>query len=283
MKLLLIGCLTFLSTPIWAYIPSYRMILSRTADNHGNGIYKITQNIHLRNQNKDFSLRESWIIYGAKKMRLTVTGTGTLTGQIQRTYIYNDNKRYFIDSNGQKRMSALPADWFEHFFHFRYSKKMHPLLVKNKIVPQSYDFEEPKISKPEDVSNTPESFTRLTRIDGSIAYGIGPTSFSNQLMPGLWIEQDTFLIQKLRLPSKTEIVAKNYEKFKRSLWLPRQREIRWNNHTAKIILINTQAISSSSKNQAKVHHSSLNASTDGTLRNLPISISEVAEFYDRFR
>ncbi|OFZ19385.1 MAG: hypothetical protein A2Z20_02035 [Bdellovibrionales bacterium RBG_16_40_8] len=218
-------------------------------------------------------------------MRLEVTGRRQLKDRVRLTYVYQNNRRYGIDENGVKRVEKTSDDFFEPYFHFRFSKNIKPMLVSQNIAPaislrsESHRYSENK-PRPD-----PDAYTRLSRVGGTIAYAIGsPTpSSSTDLYPGIWIEQDHFVIRKLRLLSQLEISANQYKSYSNDLWLPYNRSIRWSGNTAKIQINSATPVAASPKVKTLLQSESLNF---GENPNLSRQLSEdaiIKDFYSRLR
>ncbi|MCB0386812.1 MAG: hypothetical protein KDD43_15565, partial [Bdellovibrionales bacterium] len=109
-----------------AYIPDFKMIMSRTAENHGRGIYQIVQDVTLQEEPESLVVRETWYIKGENQMRLEVRGRKRLEGLVAMTFIYDGNRRFYVDPNGAKKVSRSSEDWFEPYFHFRFQKNIKP-------------------------------------------------------------------------------------------------------------------------------------------------------------
>jgi hypothetical protein len=129
-----------------------------------------------------------------------------------------------------------------------------------------------------DADNQPESFIRLSRSGGSIAYAIGTPTDEDSDLPGFWIEQDQFVLRKFRLPTKVEVTADKYSTYARGLMYPRTQVVHWGNNQVTI-----QTISVSSKSKETWAQFGQKAVTKmDALNNLPAA-SLVEEFYKRFR
>ena len=109
-----------------AYIPDFKMIMSRTAENHGRGYYKVVQDVTLQSEPKSLVVRETWYINSENQMRLEVKGKNRLESLVSITFIYDGNRRIYIDNHGTKRVSQPSDDWFEPYFHFRFQKNIKP-------------------------------------------------------------------------------------------------------------------------------------------------------------
>jgi hypothetical protein len=99
--------------------------------------------------------------------------------------------------------------------------------------------------------------------------------------PGMWIEQDQFVVRKLRLPTQVEMSANNYNQFAKGLSFPKSRTIRWGNHTVTIRTLSVSARPATVANMLQPTSLDRNMNWEG-LRALPAK-DIVTEFYTRFR
>jgi hypothetical protein len=128
----------------------------------------------------------------------------------------------------------------------------------------------------------PQMGLRLGRVGGVVNYAIGePTPVGAAPLPGLWIEQDQFLVRKVRFPDQVSVLADQYQHLELNLWLPKVRTVNWNSQLAQIHLINARSYPKSSPNQlALLNPKSLSE------RAVPLRLPEdpvLREFYSRFR
>ena len=82
-----------------------------------------------------------------------------------------------------------------------------------------------------------EPFVRLARSGGTINYAFGSiaTGEAAHTHPrGLWIEQDQFVLRKIRFHSGAELSAERYSNYSRGLDYPRKRTLQWENQTVNI-------------------------------------------------
>lgn len=219
----------------WGYIPDFRTILSRTADNHGQGLYEIDQDVIFRTPAEPIIIREVWTVDGSDLMRVQISGRGTMEGLIQLSLIYKNDRRHHMDAGNQIKSSPMPNDWFEPFFNFRNSKNLRSQLVALNILPGSALSHNHFRREKDKYTYNPSTFLRLSRTGGYVAYAFGtPSQDANNTQPGLWIEQDQFVVRKLRLPSKALIQAEEYSRYASSLWLAKRKLISWGNNLVEI-------------------------------------------------
>lgn len=284
MRILLGLVLGLMSVSAQAYIPDYHMILSRVAENNGRGSYEIEQEVVFPADPEPLRVKETWIIKGEDDMSVTFTGLGSLKGLIQGRVVYNRSEKFFI-VDGQLRKASLGEDWWQPFFHFRYSRNIKPKIVALKMAPAS-SLEARKLIKTDDkTSYSEQNFMRLSRTGGVVNYAIGtPTPVSSPVAtPGLWIEQDMFLVRKIRLPSQALITADDYSRYSRYQWLPKKTNVEWDQNQAQVFLTRVDALSSRDKRNQLLEPKSLTAKDHGApaykLPDHPV----LREFYQRFR
>lgn len=276
LKLLLV-----LLSPVFAYIPPTRMILQRTAENSGSGIYAIEQEVQFNNVHDSLFLRETWLVENDRTMRVTVSGTKDLKDQIKLQFIYAGGQRWSQNLNRESR--RISEEFIERYFNFRSTEHLAANLMQNKILPANAFAKKPLPKNLDTLKYEPDEFVRLSRTGGVANYAFGtPSPAEGTPTPGLWIEQDQFLIRKLRLPSQVEVTADNYIQYARGLNYPKVRTVRWGQNTVTIRLIGINARPAAA-NTNQFQPSSLDTSTklDGLL-NQPAR-EAVIEFYSRFR
>ena len=272
-----------------AYTPEFIMIMSRTAENHGHGMYKIVQDVTLQSEPNNLVVRETWYIKNENQMRLEVKGRNRLEGLVAITFIYDGNRRIYIDNHGTKKVSRPSDDWFEPYFHFRFQKNIKPRMVAAKMAPTTILEEDKKRSRkkvfdPEEPRKV-EPFVRLSRVGGVVAYAIGePTpSGSTEALPGLWIEQDQFQIRKVRFPSRAVVSANNYSRYANKLTLPGTQTIAWENRQVQIQVVSVKALPTTGKTLKILSEASLDFGKDPQLALKIPEIEAVTDFYKQFR
>lgn len=248
------------------------MVLQKTVENHGSGTYMIEQEVQFQNLNTPFALRETWVIDNDNQMRLLVSGLKEYKDSIRMSFIYSNGIKSFM-KNGVKYTQKISDDFFEKYFHFRKAEVFANSLIALKIVPASILVK--KMQKPADYQAEP--FIRLSRTGGVVNYALGTASQPDaaSLSPGLWIEQDQFLIRKIRLPSEVEISAEKHSLYSRGLYFPRRRTVKWADNNVQIQTINV------SSKPANLQFNLENTKLDG-LESM-VNKTVIEEFYKRFR
>ncbi|MGZ3795329.1 MAG: hypothetical protein ACXVB1_03140 [Pseudobdellovibrionaceae bacterium] len=273
--------LLLLFTPVFAYIPPTRMILQRTAENSGSGIYTIEQEVQFNNAQDSLFLRETWLIENDRTMRVTISGTKDLKDQIKMQFIYAGGQRWSLSGSRQSR--PLTEDFLERYFNFRATDHLINTLVSLKILPANAFAKKSLPKNVEGFKYEPEEFVRLSRVGGVPNYAFGtPSPVEGAGSPGFWIEQDQFLVRKFRLPSQVEVTADNYNQYARGLNYPKTRTIRWGQNTVTIRLIGVTALRGKTPaNLFQPNSSDISTKLEG-LNNQPAK-DAVLDFYSRFR
>lgn len=269
--------LSLLISTAFAYIPDYKTILSRTADNHGRGVYQIEQDVVFRSGVDTYIAKEIWTIKDENNMRLQVEGRGPLKGLLQMQVIYEGNQKYVVDANGSIKSSRIAEDWSEPLFSFRNSKNIRNKLVAQKVVPGESLRDANRIAGKPDSYAAP-SYMRLSRSGGAVNYAIGTPTAPNETTakPGLWIEQDQFNVRKVRFPSQLTVTADQYQRYDGGLMFPKSRSYTWGSQSAQAQVQDVRAV--------KPSNDTFVPSKMNTSMTLKIPDQEpIREFYLRYR
>lgn len=265
---------TLIVSMAWAAIPSGLVILQKTADNNGSGVYVIEDEVQFPNGQDNLILKETWYIESDSSMKLFVTGGRDLKDQVQMNFTYSGGNKY---SAGNQ--SKLGADFIEKYFHIRRGETFANDMIHMKIVPSAILTRRvPKTTK--DIEHVNEGYVRLARVGGVVAYAFGSPSApdTSELSPGFWIEQDQFVLRKFRLPDDVEVSAEKYTSYARNFWYPRTRTVHWGPNQVTIQTLSVQGRSKEAF--AKAPQKSI-YKLDG-LNGQPAQ-ALVQEFYQRFR
>jgi len=233
------------SNSAWAYIPPYSMIVSRTAENHGRGTYVIDQDVIYKSENENQIVHETWTVSDENHMRLTFQGLGSLKDVIKGTIVYENQTRVVKEGSGNKSQ-RLGEDWVEPFFYFRASKTMRNRLVQLKIAPPDSLREDVPLKSEGDPMYTPPPFIRLAKLNGMVTWAIEKTA-GVQDQPAIWIEQDQFVVSRLRTPSKDSVDAADYGKYENGFYAPRLRTYHWNDRSVTVQIKNIKSLGASAK------------------------------------
>lgn len=257
-----------------------RFVVNEWAKNSGSGAYLIEQDVLFPTAGEPLVLRETWWIENENSMRLQVTGTRDQKEQVKLQYIYTGSTRYGLLSSG-KVQKKIGDDFIEKYFHFRSQERLLNQLVQLKVLPSGV-LSKRLIRNIKEAEPRPEANIHLGRIGGTTSFVFGaPSPVEGGASPGFWVEQDTYYLKKLRLPSQVEVIAQNHILASKGMAFPKQRTVRWNSST-----VNIQTFNVASKSGLKSDFFSPQALEtvnrfDGI--DNPALKSIVEEFYLRFR
>jgi UTP--glucose-1-phosphate uridylyltransferase len=261
-----------------AFIPKAKFILDKTVENNGSGYYQIEQEVTFTKEQEQLTLKETWMVESDESMKLLVQGPKDNKDLLQMNLVFKQDQRLGADL-GIHASKKIDAEMFERWFHFRNTERFSKQLVEAKMISADV-FTPASIKTLKDINNDPDHNVRLSRTSGTIAYAIGAPTTASQEMPnpGLWIEQDFFLIRKLRLPSTAEITAEKYSPFARGLSFPRHRTVKWGPQTVTITVLSVVGRNKDSWNQFPTKL----ALKKDKLKESPFA-PIVEDFYERFR
>lgn len=260
-----------------AYIIPTKVILQKTIDNNGSGVYSIEQEVVFSMNGENIPVKETWLIENDRTMRLTAKG---FQNQLNIQFIYNGNTKYFLTN--QRMQMPAPDELIEKIFQFRNYDTLAQYLFQKKIIPQTGLNLNNTELKGKKTEYNPEDFIRLSRATGVVNYAIGVRPESvEQKNPGIWIEQDQFVVRKFRWPSGAEVIAQNFTEYGRRLHFPKERIVTWGDKQVTIKVINVAARTGSYAQMFQV--GSLDVKTNmETIKDKP-GYEMIKEFYSRFR
>lgn len=263
-----------------AYIPPSRMILTRLAENNGNGLYQIEQELQFLTSSEILTVRETWYTAGEKGLRLIAVGQGDLKDKFYFQAAYVGGNRWII-SQGKKESQKISPEMIERPFHFRSLESLAQWMIGLEILPSNFFQLKPYLKDRDGFTYPQEPFVRLGRSGGTITYAFGaaPTENPNKNLPGIWIEQDLFDVRKVRWPSQGELNVEELGSYSRNLVFPKSRNFRWGNQSLQI---NTLSVVGKPPSPATQNLLNLNASRANLMEGFPQK-DLLVEFYQRFR
>lgn len=284
MKLILSICLFSIFAN--AYVPDPDMILDKTADKHGRGLYLIDQDVIFIDNNVSYTVHEQWIIDDGYDARMRAQGKKQLKDRLDITIIYKDKKKYYLDASGKLKADNNYTSWIEPFFHFRSKAGLKNHLLSANILSASdiNQYEQLKSSAKEN-SYVKPGFINLARINGSISWAFGtPTPLSAEKpYPGLWIEQDTFEIDKFRLNDGTEVTASDYSRYSNGLYFPKIRRIKFKDSFVEIHTKEVRTMRSSKANKKLLRPNDIGKEDKERWLKMPSDSSLIVDFYSNAR
>lgn len=260
-KILFLFLITFFSS---AYVLKLSTILAKmTSSTGGNHSFVLKRTVTLKEENT--VANETWYIAHADLMKLDVEGTNPDGSSWRFEVLYKGGKRTTTSVEGKPQSFPLSPEFFEPLLHYRSSKALLSRLTAMQIVPAHVSTD----------SNSP-AFMNLDRYKGGTAYVIGAQDSKNTLQPPrLWVEQDSFLIRKIRLGSQVEVEFDSFKDFEEGKTKEAELQtLYWKNSTVNIQNTSTQMVE-----QKKVEPFLKMQTTKATL---PQNVN-LKEFYSRFR
>ena len=106
-----------------------------------------------------------------------------------------------------------------------------------------------------------------------------PSPIEGKANPEAWIEQDSFVLRRLRFPSEAEIAADRISAYPNGLKFPRERTVTWDNNSVTIRVVSVKAASSVQLDKSLEPNA---FSANPRPARLP-DVAQVREFYSRFR
>lgn len=269
-------CTAFSTAQAW--IPRPVIILQKTSENAGSGIYQIEQEVQFQNGSDILTLKENWLIENDGNMKLHVTSS--------RDQQNKEAVNFYVQYSGGNRNAntalipnkKMSDEFLQKYFFIRSSEVWAQTLQRWDIASANSLLKKPGRSG-KDSNGADEPYLRLSRSGGVTTYAFGQAAAAN-LTPGLWVEQDQFVLRKLRLNTQTEMTADKFSSYARNLNYPRVQTVRWGNNS---VTIQTISVAARTKEQALAFANKVNSSgkTEG-LQGQPAAAT-VEDFYKRFR
>ena len=270
-----------LSCSALSYIPSSDFILQNVVKNHGRSRYVIEQEVTFSLRNMKKVVYETWHVEGVTDKRngqrdvqlnlhLLAKADNFV---IQRLY----KNRLVYQKTNKKSMQKQqwPLEFLEPWFLNRSLRQMQRDILKHRMAGSALlNWNPSRLLNISDRQNIILPLS-LSRHQGEVMY----TYQRDTEGPGLWIEQDKFLIRKLRFQSDVEVLAKEYGDYSRGLKFPKNRIL--NDGGVSILLRVLKVNSLSANNKMLKKKMSLRSLRSSSFSEIDEPLIE--EFYTRFR
>jgi hypothetical protein len=238
-KITLLVAVLFQSITSLAYIPSSKMILDKVVENNTTGPILYEQSVVINGGGLSATLKETWLVENESTMVVLVQGEKELKDKIQFAIQYN-GKRKLASIGFIKQSENITSDFLEPIFFMKSQQKLIPYLVSSGIVgPDIYNSSNFQKQKDHFI-HMPENFVRLGRTGGVVAYIISGNNGIEAKLPGLWIEQDQFLLRKIRNSKKTEMSVESWGNYSRGWKLPKERSFVWDDKSASVKMLDVK-------------------------------------------
>ena len=186
-----------------AYVPNLDFILNKTTSTTGRQILSIDQDVIFKIGSEETIIQENWLIEGDKNLKLSANGTGFFKSGIDLNYLYNGKTKTSITGKN-KIATTLNTDFYQKYLFIRSSDAFKTHLKELGISQQ----------------------IRLSRADGRVCFALGEPS-DKKLNPQLWIDQEEFIIRKIRLPSEVEVELSDITQINKDLAIAKTQTIHW--------------------------------------------------------
>lgn len=205
-------------------------------------------------------------------MRLAVKGPN-----LNIQYRYRDGKTEFLGESGKLLSRRTSAEMLERFFFARQVRTLADLLNQARVVSHDLGKPSPRFSRLADVKHPQDPHSHLDRIGSDIVIALSQAQDPAQLnsASGIWIDQASYSIRRIRFASGTEMNAGPAQPLSQGLALPRERVVTWPLGVAEIRSLKVNAVTKLS--DADVPEMSPIQFGAGPLSSV------VKEFYSRFR
>jgi len=270
MKLLLIllSTLTFAAPETPAMGLKLGTILAKMASNNGGtkGLI-IKRSVTLKEENQ--SWEETWYVSHADAMKVIAEGKSTDGTPWSFEILYKNGKRTTESTDGKAKTFPQSPEFYEPLLHYRSARALTSKLISMQVLPTW-------AANLAETANT-DGIMTLERYKGGVADVLGSNETKNtQAPPRVWVEQDSFVMRKVRLGSQVEVEfdnIKDYEDGK--VKLPEQQSVFWKNAT---VLLQNKSVEFVDQNKLEAHLKL----QKGAGAKLPDNVN-IKEFYSRFR
>ena len=203
--------------PSFAYTPSSEMILSRWTQQQGLRNYKIVQSVIFSDHsalNESLKLTEEWWRLSNRLFLKVKKGS-----QVLFLFSYRNSNKYWVNSKRQK--VSRSKNYIENYFF---------------VKPEAPEW----MSQLEDI--------RLERAVGVVNY------IFNSKKVSLWLEQDEFVLRKLKLDEDQWLTAHNYRLYPGKLFFPQKRIFKSPEMKVEMRVISIHSLSSNQSKQTRLKH-----------------------------
>lgn len=187
----------------FAAIPTVDFILKKSSGTTGRQIVAIDQDVFFKVDQEEAVVSEHWLIEGDRNMKLSAVAQGLLKENLQLNFLYNNKVKTHLITK-VKQSEHLSPDFFQKYLFIRSLDSFKNYLNDLSIAPQA----------------------RLSRADSRVVYAIGNPSDSH-LNPQFWIDQDEFVVRKIRLPSGIEVQLSDVAQISPDLYIAKTQTITW--------------------------------------------------------
>ncbi|AZZ38098.1 hypothetical protein CIK05_15250 [Bdellovibrio sp. qaytius] len=242
----------------WTFVLPLDFVVKKSVAKTGRTSISIDQEVTFKVGKDTLKTQENWLIEGDRNLKVSATGLEPFKENVKVNSLFNSKQKTQIIGK-TKSQSPVGHDFYQRLMFVRSSDSFMQYIRELGISEK----------------------TRLSKAEGRICIAIGDSSQGDSKSPQIWIDQDDFLIRKIRMPSGTEINLSDYVKAGDDFWIAKTQTIKWAGATATI-----KVKSFSTKNAATItqfYPQNFEQPTELAF-NEASSIAQVVEdFYKRFR
>lgn len=256
-SLTIVWSISLFSSALFAYIPPLDFILDKATATTGRQIISFDQDVFFKVGNEDAQISESWLVEGDRNLKVAANGKGFYKENVRFNALYNSKNRTMVQGKN-KISTVLTSDFFEKYLFVRSSDSFKNYLRDLGI----------------------SSDVRLARADGRVTYAIGVPS-NEKLSPQIWIDQDEFIVRKIRLPSEAEITLSDFTAVGDDLYIAKTQKIKWAGVTVTVKVKNISTKPNATLNS--FYPQNFDANTELSFVNRTTLTQVIEDFYKRFR
>ncbi len=278
----------FIITEALSYIPSSDFILKEVLKNHGRSNYLIQQELTFPIEKTQKVVLETWYITVNKNQDLQLHLLATSEGlHIER--LYTNNRVYHKDNKKSLKKNKWSLEFIEPWFIGRSLQKLQNTILNHKMAEASTLNWNPSLFVSSSKTKFEENKKSLSHVQMPINLSInqGQVMYAyqkNAKGPGLWIEQDKFVIRKIKLKTSVEVLASRYIEHVGYLKFPQHRVLIYEDTSIPIKTINISRLSDNKKLQQKLSLQNFRKSQKNTTQwGESETSSLIRDFYSRFR
>lgn len=246
------------SSTAWTFVLPLDFVIKKNVAKTGRTSVAIEQEVTFKVGNDSLKTLENWVIEGDRNLKVSAVGLEPYKENIKVNSLFNSKQKTQVVGKS-KSQSQVSNDFFQRLMFIRstdsFLQYLRELGISDKV--------------------------RLSRADGRVCVAIGEPSQGENKSPQVWIDQDEFLIRKIRMPSGTEITFSDYVKAGEDFWIAKTQTIKWGGATATVKIKNFSTKNVGSLQQFYPQNFEQNTQLAFT-ESSPIT-QVVEDFYKRFR
>lgn len=242
----------------FAAIPSLSFVLQKSAATTGRQILQIEQDVIFKIGPEEAVVSETWLIEGDRNLKLLATGKGLYKQNVHLQAVYNNKLKTSLFQKN-KQTVGITTDFFQKYLFIRSAKSFEGYLSELGI----------------------PAIHRLSRADGRPVFALGEPSSIELSNPQIWIDQDDFVIRKIRLPSLTEVEFSQIHSVDKNTSIAKLQVVKWGPYQ---VIIKIKSITAKpGLNISTFTPQSLDQNSEIFFANKTPLTDVIEQFYQRYR